>query len=92
MVFDAMVTKHEPGNNGQLAQFISSAPDSGTHQMGYCFSRKHVAFEGFLLQHGRPTRPPSNRLQSFLPPNTISRRAPGHAMPYRCADVHSPYG
>ena len=44
MVFDAMVTKHEPGNNGQLAQFIFS-PDSGTHQMGYCFSRKHVAFE-----------------------------------------------
>ena len=44
MVFDAMVTKHEPGHNGQLAQFIFS-PDSGTHQMGYCFSRKHVAFE-----------------------------------------------
>ena len=44
MAFDAMVTKHEPGNNGQLAQFIFS-PDSGTHQMGYCFSRKHVAFE-----------------------------------------------
>ena len=44
MIFDAMVTKHEPGNNGQLAQFIFS-PDAGTHQMGYCFSRKHVAFE-----------------------------------------------
>ena len=44
MVFDAMVTKHEPDNNGQLAQFIFS-PDAGTHQMGYCFSRKHVAFE-----------------------------------------------
>lgn len=56
MVFDAMVTKHEPGNNGQLAQFIFS-PDSGTHQMGYCFSRKHVAFEVSFA--GWPTYSPS---------------------------------
>ena len=56
VVFDAMVTKHEPGNNGQLAQFILS-PDAGTHQMGYCFSRKHVAFE--VSYAGWPTYSPS---------------------------------
>ncbi len=56
VVFDAMVTKHEPGNNGQLAQFILS-PDAGTHQMGYCFSRKHVAFEVSFA--GWPTYSPS---------------------------------
>lgn len=56
VVFDAMVTKHEAGNNGQLAQFIFS-PDGGNHEMGYCFSRKHVAFE--ISYAGWPTYGPS---------------------------------
>ena len=44
LALDAMVEAHEPGSNGQLAQFVF-APDAGHHWMAYCFSRKHVAFE-----------------------------------------------
>ena len=56
LAFDAMVEAHEPGSNGQLAQFVF-APDAGHHWMAYCFSRKHVAFEVSFA--GWPTYPPS---------------------------------
>ena len=88
VVFDAMVTKHEPGNNGQLAQFILS-PDAGTHQMGYCFSRKHVAFE--VSYAGWPTYSPS-LITGYAAPPTIFRRALGRAMRYSFVSTPSPYG
>ena len=56
LAFDAMVEAHEPGSNGQLAQFVF-APDAGHHWMAYCFSRKHVAFE--ISYAGWPTYPTS---------------------------------
>ena len=56
LAFDVMVEAHEPGNNGQLAQFVFS-PDGGNHWMAYCFSRKHVAFE--ISYAGWPTYPTS---------------------------------